>query len=112
MIDTMAGVAQIVSNQQEDLWQFVSPEGRSMKKGMEFIFPFIEEKEKWPYPQDVMYWNEWPVRHPSLLFAGLRLKKKSYLETWKKLEPDPKTYEVLRNLPLRHPLLWVSHPGV
>ncbi len=112
MIDAMAGVAQIVSNQQEDLWQFVSPEGRSMKKGMEFIFPFIDEKGKWPYPQDVMYWNEWPVRHPSLLFSGLRLKKKSYLETWKKLEPDPQTYEVLRNLPLRHPLLWVSHSGV
>jgi len=27
---------------------------------------------------------------------------------WKELAADPKTFEVLRNLPLRHPLLWVD----
>ena len=68
------------------------------EKGMEFIFPFIVEKGKWPYPKDVMYWNEWPVRHQPLILR-IKTEKKSYLETWEKLEPDPKTYEVLRNLP-------------
>ena len=111
MIDVMAGVAQIVSTKDEDLWQFVTPNGRGMKKGMEFIFPYIVDKEKWPYEPDVMYWEEWPVRHPGLLFSGMRMNQIAYLKVWEKLEPDPKTYEVLRNLPLRHPLLWVSYLG-
>lgn len=108
MIDAMAGVAQIVSNKEEDLWEFVTANGRGMKKGMEFIFPFIEDKGKWAFQRDVMYWDEWPVRHPSLLFSGMRMNQNAYLELWRKLEPDPQTYEVLRNLPLHHPLLWVS----
>ena len=111
MIDVMAGVAQIVSTKDEDLWQFVTPNGRGMKKGMEFIFPYIVDKKKWPYEPDVMYWEEWPVRHPGLLFSGMRMNQIAYLKVWEKLEPDPKTYEVLRNLPLRHPLLWVSYLG-
>jgi hypothetical protein len=58
-----------------------------------------------------MYWDEWPVRHPSLLFSGLKTKNTAHLHIWEKMEPDPKTYEVLRNLPLRHPLLWVEKKG-
>tara|TARA_B100001093_G_scaffold436210_1_gene434501 strand:- start:145 stop:480 length:336 start_codon:yes stop_codon:yes gene_type:complete len=106
-MDAMAGVAQIASTEKNDLWQLVTPGGRSMKLGIEFISPYIEDKGKWPYDRDVMYWEEWPVRHPSLLFSGLKTKNTAYLQIWKKLEPDPQTYEVLRNLPLRHPLLWV-----
>ena len=111
IMDAMAGVAQIASTEKNDLWQFVTPGGRSMKLGIEFIYPFIADKEKWPYDRDVMYWEEWPVRHPSLLFFGLKTKNTVHLKILEKLEPDPKTYEVLRNLPLRHPLLWVEKKG-
>jgi hypothetical protein len=109
VIDAMAGVAQIASTPQDDLWTFQLPDGRGMKKGMDFIFPFIEDKSKWPGKHDVLYWDEWPVRQPSLLFAGLKFNKPEYLELWQKLKPDPQTPEVKRNVPLRHPLLWVSN---
>ena len=108
VIDALAGVAQISSTSEDDLWTFQLADGRGMKKGMEFIVPYIVDKKIWPRKPDVMYWDEWPVRHPSLLLAGLNFEKDSYLKTWKKLEPDPTTFEVLRNLPLRHPLLWVT----
>ena len=107
----MAGIAQIASNQSENLWKFSTPNGRSMKLGMSFIFPFVQDKGKWPWKPDVMYWEEWPVRHPSLLFAGIRLEKEDYLQAWQKFEADPITFEILRNLPLRHPLLWVAPTG-
>jgi hypothetical protein len=55
-----------------------------------------------------MYYNEWPVRQPSLLFAGLALAKPEYLALWSKLDPDPTVKEVLRNFPVRQPLLWVG----
>jgi hypothetical protein len=108
VIDAMAGVAQIASTPQDDLWAFELPDGRGMAKGMEFIFPYIVDKSRWPQKPDVMYWDEWPVRHPSLLFAGVKFKNTGYLSAWEKLESDPNTFEVLRNLPLRYPLLWVA----
>ncbi len=108
VIDAMAGVAQVASTEGNDLWAFQLPDGRGMHRGIEFIVPYIEDKSSWPYPKDIMYWKEWPVRHPSLLFAGLRYENALYLDIWKNLEADPETFEVKRNLPLRHPLLWVS----
>ncbi len=106
VIDAMAGVAQIASAPDDDLWTYEMPDGRGMKRAMEFIVPFIMDKESWPQKPDIMYWDEWPVRHPSLLLAGLKFDNAEYLSTWHKLEPDPTVYEVLRNLPMRHPLLW------
>jgi hypothetical protein len=54
-----------------------------------------------------MYFDQWPVRHPSLLFAGLALGEPAYIDLWKTLNPDPTVEEVIRNYPLRQPLLWV-----
>ena len=107
VIDAMAGVAQLVSTPEDDLWTFKLPDGRGMELGMKFIFPYIKDKSTWPLEPDILYWDEWPVRHPSLLFAGLKFENSDYLSTWESLEADPKTFEVLRNLPLRHAMLWV-----
>ena len=112
MIDAMAGVAQIASDPEDDLWSFQLPDGRGMKKGLEFIAPYIMDKSKWPMKPDVCYWDEWPVRHPSLLFAGVHFGNRDYLRIWEKLEADPTTFEVLRNLPLRHPLLWIADENI
>jgi hypothetical protein len=111
VIDAMAGVAQIASTPTDDLWTYELPDGRGMKKAMEYIFPFIQEKSKWPGKHDVLYWDEWPVRQPSLLFAGLELKKPEYSQVWERLKADPQTPEVVRNVPLRHPLLWLGRAG-
>ena len=108
VIDAMAGIAQIASTPKDDLWDFELPDGRGMKKGMEFIFPFIQDKSKWPGKQDVLYWDEWPVRQPSPLLAGIKFNKPEYLKVWEGLKADPQTPEVVRNVPLRHPLLWVD----
>jgi len=109
-IDAMAGVCQILSTAQDNLWEYTTEDGRNMRKGIEFIYPYIADKSKWPYAHDVLYWDEWPVRHPSLLFAGLAFQDPAYIRLWQCLEADPSTPEVIRNLPIRHPLLWVRTP--
>jgi hypothetical protein len=75
--------------------------------GAEFLFPYVKDKSKWPYAEDVMYWDEWPVRHPFLLFAGRAYNRPEYIEIWQTLDGYPETQEVIRNLPIRNPLLWV-----
>jgi hypothetical protein len=106
-IDAMAGVCQIASTPEDSLWDCATEDGRNMRKGMEFIHPYIVDKSSWPYEHDVLYWDEWPVRHCSLIFAAVAFQQPKYLETWQKLEADPTTAEVVRNLPIRHPLLWL-----
>jgi hypothetical protein len=108
VLDGMAGVAQVASTETDDLWAYELPDGRSLKKGITFLYPYIENKAAWPYQKDVLYWDEWPVRHASVLFAGLAYLKSDYLRLWERLEADPSTPETVRNLPIRHPLLWVD----
>ena len=54
-----------------------------------------------------MFWEFWPVRHPALLFAANAYHEPKYFDLWKSLEANPTNEEVLRNWPLRQPILWV-----
>ena len=110
-LDVMAAVCQILSTPEKNLWTFQLPDGRGMKKALEFMYPYIVDKKKWPYPPDVMYFDYWPVRHPSLLFGGIALDKPEYLTLWRKLDPDPTVDEIIRNYPIRQPILWIGSSG-
>jgi hypothetical protein len=107
-LDAFATICRILSTPQDNLWDYALPDGRGIRRGMAFLYPYIRDKTTWPYPRDVMYWDEWPVRHPCLLFAGIGLKEPRYKELWESLNPSPVSEEVLRNLPIRHPVLWVD----
>jgi len=106
-LDAMATICQILSTPQDNLWTFRLSDGRSIGKAVAFMEPFIRDKKSWPLPPDAMYNNEWPMRQPSLLFAGLALHRSDYLELWKTLPADSNVEEVIRNFFIRQPLLWV-----
>ncbi len=106
-LDVLAIAAQTLTSQDQNLWTWKLPDGRGMAKAMAYMYPYMLDKKKWPLPPDVMYDKEWPVRQPCLLFAGLALDRPEYLALWGKLEADPTVEEVLRNFPVRQPLLWV-----
>ena len=106
-LDIMGMLAEILSTPRESAWAFSAPDGRGMRKALEFMYPFIRDKSSWPRARDVMYHDAWPVRHPVLLFGGLALGESRYVELWKTLNPDPVVDEVIRNYPIRQPLLWM-----
>jgi hypothetical protein len=68
--------------------------------------PFIADKRRWPYPKDVMYHEEWPMRHCALLFAARAFGISTYSDVWRKLRADSSVDEVIRNYFIRQPLLW------
>jgi hypothetical protein len=107
-LDAMSILAQTLTTKDDNLWTWQMADGRGMAKAVAWMYPFIADKTKWPKPPDVMYDKEWPVRQPCLLFAGVAVDKPEYLDLWKSLNPDPTVEEVLRNWPVRQPLLWVS----
>jgi hypothetical protein len=107
-LDVMGIAAHILSTPNQDLWTVENTKGGSLKKAMAFHYPFIADKSKWPYRQDVMYFDLFPVRMPALLFSGLALKEPKYIDLWKRLDGDPTNDEVIRNFPIRQPVLWVE----
>lgn len=107
-LETMSAVCQILSTRQKNLWTFRLPDGRGMARAVAFMYPYIADKKKWPYPPDVMYFDNWPLRQQSLLFAGLAFDEPKYLALWKTLNPNPPSEEAVRNYPMRQPVLWVS----
>ncbi len=151
-LDAMVGVCQTLSTPDDDLWTFVSVNGRNILQALDFMYPYIVDKASWPKDPDVMYWDEWPVAHPSLIFAWNRFHNdpkafralpaavpvkefgkapsggciggtpppaeagrvdrpftlvQDWYDTWLSLDHFPETVEVLRNLPLRNPILWL-----
>jgi hypothetical protein len=107
-LDAMATIAQILSTPDDNLWTFELADGRGMRRAMEFMVPFIADRSKWPKPPDVMYDDAWPMRQPSLLFAGIALNRPDYLELWSRLPADSDVDEVIRNFFIRQPLLWIA----
>jgi hypothetical protein len=106
-LDALAIICQILSTGSDDLWSFQARDGRGVRQAVAFMYPYIAAREKWPYPPDVEYFEDFPVRQPSLLFAGIAYRKNEYLDLWKRLDPDPTVEEVIRNYPIRQPVLWV-----
>ena len=107
-LEAMATICQILSTPADNLWSFTTPVGGGLRRAMEYMYPFIKDKQKWPLPKDVMYDDEWPMRQSSLLFAGRALGNSDYLSLWSKLRADSSVEEVNRNFFIRQPVLWVN----
>jgi hypothetical protein len=106
-LDNMASLCQLASTPEDNLWNFELPDGRGMRKAMALMYPFLEDKKKWPRKPDIEAWEGWPAREPSLLFAGMAYGEKKYVELWKRLPADPTDPEVRRNIAVKQPVLWV-----
>jgi hypothetical protein len=90
-----------------DLLRFALPDGRGICRAAAFLYPYLKDKNSWPYKKDVEHFDALPVRSPGLLFAGLGCDRRNYLDLWKTMNPDPTDAEIIRNYPVRQPLLWV-----
>jgi len=106
-LDVMGMLAEALTTPSENMWTWSTPDGRGMRKALAYMAPFIKDKGSWRLKPDVMYFDAWPVRHPSLLFGGRALGEPSYVALWRTLDADPTVDEVVRNYPVRQPLLWV-----
>ncbi|PZX49207.1 alginate lyase family protein [Algoriphagus chordae] len=107
-LDAMATLCQVYAEDSENLFTYQTPDGKSLGLGISFLYPYVANKDSWPYQKDVMYWDKWPVRHSFLLFGGAAYDQEKYLELWNALDADFETPEVIRNMPVRFPLLWLT----
>lgn len=105
-LDVMTVICQILLN--NNLFEFKLSDGRSIKKGIEFMYPFVADKTTWQYPPDIMFHDLFPNRQPFLLFGALAYNEKKYFKLWSILNSDPDNEEVIRNSVIRQPILWIN----
>lgn len=130
-LDVMAALAVVGSTPGENLLNWALPDGRSLAKGVAWMAPYVADKDLWlrsvhrtvpgadgvarPTDEmvkpDVMYWDNWPVRQPFLVFGALAAGRRDWLELWQRLDPDPQVEEIRRNFPIRNPVLWINASG-
>jgi hypothetical protein len=111
--DNLATLCVLLSTTNEDFWKFTLPDGRTPRNAVDFIYPYLADKNQWLADgrgRDVMHWDDWPVRQPCLLFAFAEFGDEKYFDLWKKLDADPGDLEVRRNLAVTQPLLWIARP--
>ncbi|MBP8305482.1 MAG: alginate lyase family protein [Phycisphaerae bacterium] len=107
-LDVMGIAAHILSTPDRNLWTAENAKGGGLKRAMAYHYPFIADKSKWPFKPDVLYFDLFPVRMPALLFGAMALKEPRYIDLWKRLDSDPTHDEVIRNFPVRQPVLWIT----
>ncbi len=105
-LDAMATICQVLSSGADNLWEYHTPDGKTIRLGIGYLYQHIADKTKWPHKQDVMYWENWPVAQPFLIFGANAFQNKAWFQTWKQLDHAPEVDEVIRNLPVRNPLIW------
>ena len=105
--DALAGLCQSLQGLQPDPTAFQLADGRGLCKAAEFLYPYLKDKSTWKWAKDIEHFDSWPVRSPGLLFSGIACREPKYLDLWKALNPDPADKEIIRNYPIRQPLLWV-----
>lgn len=82
-------LCQILSTTTDNLWEYQTHDGKSIKKGINYLSTFIADKSKWKLKPDVMYWDNWPVAQPFLLFGANAYGDNNLFNIWKKLDHNP-----------------------
>ena len=92
----------------DNLWDFALPDGRGLATCFRFMAPFIANKQSWPYRHDVQYFDDFPCASRVCSLRVLLIGNSAYIDLWKRLDPDPQVPEVIRNHPIRQPVLWFT----
>jgi Alginate lyase len=109
-LDMFAAVCLLLSTRFESVWDYELQDGPGMRTVIARLFPYILNRGTWPYRADAKYFNDLPIRPPSLLFAARAYSRPEYASLWTSLKSDPPNAELQRTFPIRQPLLWVTRP--
>lgn len=109
-LDMLAAICQLLYTPFDSVWEYDLQDGPGMRAAIARHYPYIKNKGAWPYPADAAYFENLPLRRPSLLFCARAYTRPEYADLWKSLPPDTQIAELQRTFPIRQPLLWVTRP--
>lgn len=106
IIDNLVSICQLLSKPGDNLWEYQRPEGQGILKGLEYIKPYVLDKDSWPYEPDVMHFEAFPARTSFMAFAGWTLGDEDLLNLYESLPVEAVDEEARRNIAVRLPQMW------
>jgi len=88
VLDAFYEASVIASKSGIDVWNYTTPGGKSLIKGIEFARPYFMDPLKWPFEQISPYEKERGAM--ALYIAGIKYKRLDYIENSRKIGYTPK----------------------
>lgn len=80
-------LAQLGESVGVDLWAFETKDGRSLRKALDYLTPYVTGEKKWLYKQIDEYRSD--VIVPLYLKASVQYNAPEYTQTARKIHPEP-----------------------
>jgi len=107
-LDAFTTLAWILSESNINIWNYTLADGRNLKKAIDFMIPFIKDKNLWPYGKDVDHWEDQPGSRIFILFASIEFENLEWFNCWKSLKEKREEEKELLSLPIKSPVLWIN----
>lgn len=107
VVDNLVTICHVLSTPEDDLWDYTDTDGRNIRRAIDFILPYLLDKNAWPYPPDVMHFDAFPARASFMPFAGYRLGIPELIKLYESLPLEPEDEEARRNVAVRQAGLWM-----
>jgi hypothetical protein len=107
-LDAMASLLWILSDKTFDIWNYNLPDGRGLKKGLDYMLPYLKDKSKWTGAKDVDHWEAQPEARQFMLFAALAGMNPEWIDLWKSLNGKNSSDESHKSMMLKNPIIWIE----
>ncbi len=107
-MDGVVTLVRILAGSYGNLWKFKLEDGRGMEKGSEFIVPFLENKETWPYQKDVSGWDHQPGSRSFLIYIAIAYDNIGYYKLYENLYKKDASKEAGGNSKIKNHILWMD----
>jgi hypothetical protein len=107
-LDAMASIAWNLSDQSFNVWNYELNDGRGLNKGLDFIYPYLIDKTKWPFKPDISHWELQPSPRQFMLFAALALNSQQWFNVWKAIDNKESKDENIKERHFKNPILFIN----
>lgn len=105
-VENMVLLAQVITTDDDNIYEYEREDGRSLKKAIYFIAPYMLDKSSWPMKPDVEKWEYAPLADAFLVLAGKAYGDDALIDLYMRLpEVVDMDVELERNVPVFIPEL-------
>ncbi len=106
-LDNLVTLTHLLSSKKLNLWRYELSDGRGVRKGLDYLFPFLSGARPWPHARGLGSDRWLPVTAPFMLLASRGAGSGEWSRLWGRLPAPPADREIRRNIAIKEPYLYL-----